>query len=352
MILIAYNIYVFLLLFGIFIFFLSYYLTRYVRNYSLRNNVVDVPNERSSHINPTPTGGGLAICISILFAIIIFPGSDSSISSLKLGLAPGVLVIGIVGWLDIHREVAVVTRALLYLLASVWAIIMLGGFSEIVIGPYLVSIGWFGSIFAVFAISWLLNLYNFMDGTDGLASVQAISTSFYGLLFFSIVGETNASIVCGTILLSCCAFLIWNWAPARIFMGDVGSCALGFTFGVLAVYSEITSSIPVMCWFVLLSIFIADSTFTLFRRMISGDTWYRAHNTHAYQRLVQMGMPHKLLATYVFLTNFFVLGPLAYLVWQMPKFAIPVVCSLYAVLFALWMTIHLRYQKFCIKSDS
>jgi len=345
MVLVIINSYIFLAVFIIFIFSFSYFVTGYIRNYSLRNNVIDIPNERSSHLIPTPTGGGLSICISILLSIFIFASSDEDFVFLTLGLGGGVLLIGIVGWIDIHRKIAVLTRAVLYLIASIWSVLALGGMNNLSLGIYNYNIGWMGTVLAIVTVSWLVNLYNFMDGTDGLAAVQAICTGLYGAIFFCFAGHYSAAVICLAVVFSGAGFLIWNWAPAKIFMGDVGSCSLGFTFGVLAVYGEITDSIPLVIWFFLLAVFVSDASFTLLKRMASGETWYRAHNTHAYQRLTQIGVAHGKLAVYIFCLNIFVLGPLAYFVWVKPKYTVFSLFALYSILGLIWLLVHRAFSK-------
>ncbi len=334
----------FLSMFGVFVFFLSYYITSYIRSYSLRNNVIDVPNERSSHTIPTPTGGGVAIAMSMLLSSLLFIVGTGDLFLLSLGLSSGVLIIGIVGWVDIHHEVPVMKRAILYLCTSAWAVLVFGGIDTLTFGDYSLKSVWLASSIAIVAVSWLVNLYNFMDGTDGLAAIQAITSAFCGGVFFIVSGKFEAGILCLAIIFSSSAFLIWNWAPAKIFMGDVGSCSIGFAFGILAIYGEKTAVIPVVVWLILLSIFISDASFTLFKRILAGETWYRAHNTHAYQRLVQMGISHARLAQCLLAFNICITGPSAYLAWVFPSMALNILIGVYSGTFCLWLYIHKRFQ--------
>ena len=330
-------------IFGVFVFALSYYITSYIRNYSLRNNVIDVPNERSSHTLPTPTGGGLAISLSILLSALLFYNEPGSSKVLPVALGVGVLVIGVVGWVDIHKEVPVMTRAILYMMTSIWAVWQLGGVGSLNIDITITGIVWLSNIVVILGISWLINLYNFMDGTDGLAAVEAITTALFTSILFFIAGHYNATVICLAIVFSTAGFLVWNWAPARIFMGDVGSCSLGFTFGGLAVYGESRAGIPYSVWLILLAIFISDASFTLIKRMITRQKWYRAHNTHAYQRLVQSGVTHGKLALAVFSINMFIICPLAFFVWSKPAYSVISVSLLYALLAVVWTYINRRY---------
>ena len=345
----AVNIKIFLAAFSFFVFFLAYYITSYVRNYSLRNNVIDIPNDRSSHEIPTPTGGGLSISVSILLSVLLFTGGTNNVGSLALGLGPAALIIAVVGWMDIHREVSTLTRAIIYLLASVWAVLMLGGLDRLSIGNSRVELAWLGSMLAIVSLAWLINLYNFMDGTDGLAAIQAISTGLYGGIFFLYSGELVAATICLAIIFSSSGFLIWNWARAKIFMGDVGSCTLGFSFGVLAIYGELSGTVPIYIWLILLAVFVSDATYTLVKRILSRETWYRAHNTHAYQRLVQMGIGHDTVSAYTFYTNTIILGPVAFFVLERPEYALIALSIVYFVLAVIWWSIHNRFSVYSKK---
>jgi Fuc2NAc and GlcNAc transferase len=338
----AINTKIFLAAFSFFVFFLAYYITSFIRNYSLRNNVIDVPNERSSHEIPTPTGGGLSISVSILLSVLLFSGGANNAISLTLSIGPAALVIAAVGWMDIHSEISTLKRAIIYLFASVWAVLALGGLDSVSIGSSRVELAWLGNVLVIISLAWLINLYNFMDGTDGLAGIQAISAGLFGAIFFMYTGDFNAATICLAILFSSLGFLIWNWASAKIFMGDVGSCTLGFTFGVLAIYGELSGSVPIYIWVILLSVFISDASFTLVKRILCRETWYRAHNTHAYQRLVQMGVGHDSVATYTFYTNTLILGPLAFFVLAKPEYALITISSVYFTLAVIWWSIHKR----------
>jgi Fuc2NAc and GlcNAc transferase len=148
-------------------------------------------------------------------------------------------------------------------------------------------------VLAVLALVWLTNLYNFMDGIDGLAAGEAVAVAAAGGALLWSSGEAGLASVAWTTGAASAGFLLWNWPPARIFMGDVGSGFLGFLFGALALASDRSGAAPAWLWLVLLGAFVGDATLTLARR-----AWYReplalAHRKHAYQRLVQSGLSHR-----------------------------------------------------------
>jgi Fuc2NAc and GlcNAc transferase len=152
-------------------------------------------------------------------------------------------------------------------------------------------------------------------------------------------------LISAVIIASCCGFIFWNWPPAKIFMGDVGSCSLGFCFGILAVLSELTNSIPMTIWFILLAVFICDATFTLLMRIVRREKWYKAHKTHAYQRLVLCGMSHKKLVSLVSVINILILWPLAWLIYKDKTLTLPILSFVISLMFILWGMIQIHYYR-------
>ena len=140
-------------------------------------------------------------------------------------------------------------------------------------------------------------------------------------------------------------FLYWNFAPARIFMGDVGSCSIGFFFGLLAVYTGFNGIISICVWLVLLAPFISDATFTLVSRILNRERWYVAHKSHAYQKLHQLGLSHKQLSLNLFVVNILLIWPLAYLVNSYTKYELPIVILSYILMATIWLLIQVKYKE-------
>ncbi len=197
-------------------------------------------------------------------------------------LVGGALVAGI-GWVDDRRGVSPVLRAIVHILAASVAVVSLGGYPSLALGSYVVDLGLLGGVAAVLAIAYLVNVYNFMDGTDGLAGAEGGQVAAAGALLSLGFGGLDLALVAALISGSCFGFLLWNWPPARIFMGDVGSGLLGYWFGVLAIASE-GRGVPSVVWILLLGVFLVDGTLTLARRVLRGERWYEAHRSHLYQR--------------------------------------------------------------------
>jgi glycosyltransferase WbpL len=328
-------------------FLFSLGLTSLVKKYAVKNAVIDIPNERSSHTQPTPRGGGIAVSIPImisivglyLFHLISFP--------IFIGMLISSLIITIVGWLDDHKHIIFYWRVIFYSIASIWMISWVGSLDAISIGliriplPYIL-----GYIVTFFGLLWLTNLYNFMDGTDGLAALQGICAGLFGGVLMLVEGETGLAIVCFIIVSSCLGFLYWNWPPAKIFMGDIGSCLLGFIFGSLALISDVTGTVSVSIWCILLSVFICDATFTLLKRIICREKWYDAHCSHAYQRLVQMGITHKQLAVAFFILNTILIWPMSYAAYTMPFHAVYISIGIIVLMLMLWLLVQIRYHDY------
>lgn len=261
------------------------------RRYALARSVLDVPNERSLHSVATPRGGGAAVAVVVLGGILALRLLGLIDPRVALALGGGGALVALVGWIDDRRGVAALPRLLVHLAAAAWAVIWLRGMPELTIGAGAVRLGAFGSVLAILAIMWSVNLYNFMDGIDGLAGAEAVVVGLAGAVLLG-AGESPLALIALLVAAAGAGFLPWNWPPARLFMGDTGSGFLGFVFGGLALASENARALPALVWLVLLAPFFLDATVTLVRRVASGERWYIAHRSHAYQRAVRAGYSH------------------------------------------------------------
>ncbi len=261
----------------------SFALTHVLRRYALHKSLLDIPNGRSSHTIPTPRGGGVAIVISYLVALLwmLFAGLIGRDPFLALFGAG--TVIAALGFLDDHGHIAARWRLLGHFFAAAWALFWLGGLPAINVFGMTLAPGLIVNVLAAFYLVWLLNLYNFMDGIDGIASVEAICVCVGAAIIYALSGF--ATLVWLPVLLACAVagFLFWNFPPAKIFMGDAGSGFLGITLGCLSLQGAWISSQFLWVWLILLGVFIVDATVTLIRRLVRGDKVYEAHRSHAYQ---------------------------------------------------------------------
>lgn len=284
-------------------------LTGLIRHWAIRREILDHPNERSSHSSPTPRGGGMAIVVSVL-AWLVWAGTTHYLDwKTVIAIGVGGAIVAIVGWLDDVRSLSVRTRLVCHFLAASWAVWWLGGLPVLSVGSSSATLGISGGVLAVIGVVWATNLFNFMDGIDGIAAVECLSIGAIGgalLLAKSSPGLATLSLVMAG---SALGFLFWNWAPAKIFLGDVGSGFIGFVFAALAIVSENAGAMSVMVWAILAAVFVVDATLTFGRRFRAGF-WRDAHRSHAYQRAVQGGWTHAAVTGAVGLMNL-LLGALA-----------------------------------------
>jgi Fuc2NAc and GlcNAc transferase len=261
----------------------SFSLTWALRRYALSRSLMDIPNARSSHSVPTPRGGGVAIVLAFTLALGMLVITGLMPSSAFLAISGGGALIAVIGFMDDHGHIAARWRLLGHFIASIWLLFWLGGLPVVEILGGAFDLGWFGHLLAAFYLVWLLNLYNFMDGIDGIASVEAICVCLGACLLYW-AGNTTQLIWAPLLLAASVAgFLFWNFPPARIFMGDAGSGFLGIVLGGLSLQAAWVSADLLWGWLILLGVFIVDATFTLFRRLLRGDKVYEAHRSHAYQ---------------------------------------------------------------------
>ena len=292
-------------------FILSLLFTGYMRHYALKKNIIDNPNERSSHSIPTPRGGGVAVVISYLLALgLLIYSNDISVHIGVTVIAAG-FIIALLGFLDDHGHINSMLRLAIHFMVAIGVVISLGGFAEVAILNG-IQLGFFANIIAVLFLVWLLNLYNFMDGINGIASIEVItSTVSMAIIYWvlnHIVDEKSL------ILLAACAFgfLLWNFPKAKIFMGDACSGFLGLILGIFALIA-LKVDIALFCaWLICLGVFIVDATFTLIRRVVTGHKMYDAHRSHTYQILSRHFNSHTPVTLAVAAINIFWLLPIAY----------------------------------------
>jgi len=285
-----------------------------LRRYALARNLLDRPNERSSHTVPTPRGGGAAIALTFCagIAALLALGRVSPAGAWAV-LGAGAWV-ALVGFLDDHIGIAARWRLLAHFLGAAWALSWLDGMPVVPWFGARLDLGWAGDILAAVLLVWLLNLYNFMDGIDGIAGVEAITVGLGGAALWWIATGSSDDVVPVLVAAATAGFLVWNFPPARIFMGDAGSGFLGLTFGMLAVWSGQQAGTLFWCWIILLGVFVVDATVTLAHRVLRGEWFYEAHRSHAYQHASRRHRQHRVVTLAVGAINLFWLLPIATLV--------------------------------------
>ncbi|MCK4494246.1 MAG: glycosyltransferase family 4 protein [Methylococcales bacterium] len=264
-------------------------LTYWIYHYSLTRKLLDIPNNRSSHSIPTPRGGGVSVVVVFLITLLSLHYFNFILLeyTLRITLVLSSLLIAGVGFWDDFHAISARWRFSIHLLAILLITLSLPQLPVLVLFNLSLNVPIFTTIFYTLALAWLLNLYNFMDGIDGLASIEAISVCLGAVLLLLIQGEFNWSLIIGLLASCLSGFLIWNWPHAKIFMGDACSGFLGFILGFFALLTALEGWINLWSWMILLAFFIADATVTLLDRFLKGEQWYQAHCTHAYQYQAQ-----------------------------------------------------------------
>ncbi len=268
------------------VFLLATLLVWLFRHYALHTGLLDTPNERSSHTIETARGGGVVFVLLWLVMALVMLWADIPAGEELWAVLPGAVLIAAVGYLDDRHTLAARWRLVAQLAAAAIYLFLSNGLSQIDLGFALLQLEpWLGSGLGLLALIWSVNLFNFMDGTDGIAGSEAIFVLGLGGLFLWQSGGTDLALSAWLLAAAVGGFLVWNWPRAKIFMGDAGSGFLGFMIAVYALRGEALYGTPVILWLMLYSVFWFDATVTLLRRMLAGESWTVPHRAHAYQRL-------------------------------------------------------------------
>lgn len=301
----------------------SILLTNWVRRYALRHNMLDHPNHRSSHSVPTPRGGGLAFVVVYLAALFFLVLHDDIVARTFVALVGGGFVVAGIGYWDDRVRLSPQVRVVGHLLAATWTIIWLGGMPPLALGITTVHWGLLGHLVGIVGLAWMINLFNFMDGIDGIAGSEAAFVALAGGTFMAADGSSGLAWASWMLAAACIGFLFWNWFPAKIFMGDVGSGFLGFVLTSLAITGAKEHPVSLWLWLILLGVFIVDATTTLIHRIIQGEKWYKPHRSHAYQHAALCCCSHQRITLSVLGINLLWLLPWAVVVWQWSSLIVP-----------------------------
>jgi len=272
---------------------ISAWLTRSFCNPASRFHILDHPNERSLHSRPTPRTGGVAVVVAIMVALTlltVWEGMSRSILWISLSM----LIVAAISFVDDRRGLSVQVRLFGHLTSSV-ILVATGTIlsSASLPGTMWIWPVWIATGFSLMYLIWMINLYNFMDGMDGLAGGMAV----IGFGTFAVLGflAGNPLFAALTMVIATAAggFLVFNFPPARIFIGDTGSSMLGLLAGAMTLWAARDGIFPFWTGLLVFSPFLVDATVTLFRRLLRGERVWVAHKTHYYQRLVQLGWSHR-----------------------------------------------------------
>lgn len=286
-------------------------LTGVFRRFALAANLLDTPNQRSSHVLPTPRGGGLSIVIVFLLGLPVLNGMGFISDKALWALTGAGGTVALIGFLDDRGHIPARWRLLAHFIGAGWGLLWLGGLPSLDWLGYSLDLGWLGHFLGLVYLVWLLNLYNFMDGIDGLAGIEAITVCLGGILLYLMTQENSLALAPALLAMAVSGFLLWNFPPAKIFMGDVGSGFLGMVLGLFSLQAAAVSPQFFWSWVILLGLFIVDATWTLVRRFLRGEKVYEAHRCHAYQNASRLFGAHKPVTLAVAMINMCWLTPVA-----------------------------------------
>jgi len=255
----------------------------------LSMGMVDVPDERRLHARVTPRGGGLGMALvmsGVLLASLSWASVSVAVVSSVLVLTIGTAVLGGV---EDHLGLGVMVRLMgqALLTAASLGLMSLGLSPEVALslGPVVLAV-------MALAMVWSINLHNFMDGSDGLAGLHGVWVGIGLAIWFYGHGDVAAALVAVTLAGACGGLLLWNWPPARLFMGDSGSLLIGAVVAWLIIWGTLQATLPLWLGLMWVSVFLVDTSATLLLRVVRGERWYTAHCSHAYQGLIAMGVTH------------------------------------------------------------
>lgn len=290
-----------------------------------RGHWLDHPGPRSSHAGVTPNGGGVGIVLALLLSVVVAAVGGVSWDPPYQVLLSLALLLMLVGMADDRCQLPATLRLGIYGLCCV-ALVWLLDWEAILhsaVPP------WMAVPLLVAGLLWLLNLYNFMDGIDGIAALQCVLAAGSAALLAMLGGAPIFALFCMLLALCQLGFLYWNWPPARLFMGDAGSIPVGFLLGGLALHGAGSGALPLACWLVLLAGFVTDASWTLVARLLRGAPLMEAHREHAYQRLSRHWQSHAAVDFLLVALNALWLFPIAWTIWYWPEFQLLLVILAY-----------------------
>jgi Fuc2NAc and GlcNAc transferase len=284
----------------------------FVMRLARRSHMMDHPGQRHSHSRATPTGGGLGMFAALALVSLLPPVEANLPTVWVTAMIPAMLILSCMGWFDDRRPLSPWLRLLVQvvvsigLLAFLWQRLDQGG------GVPPGALNWLLMASLLVGLVWIMNAFNFMDGSDGMAGCQGLfSAAVLGCLFYQ-AGDPAMAAAAWMLAATCAGFLPWNFPRARVFMGDAGSVSLGFGIGGLLIAGLAAGLISIPVALLVLGVFLIDSSLTLALRILRGERWYTPHKRHVYQRLIKSGWSHgRVLGLYQGINMFIVLPGIA-----------------------------------------
>ena len=313
---------------------LSWLLTGAATWYVTRAGLLDLPGERHSHCQATPRGGGVGLVATLaLVTVVLAPWAAPAYWTACI--LPGMIVLAITGWWDDHRSLGIWLRFFIQLAVTVYLITCVAGNGW--------TGGWIAMVLGGLFVLWMTNLYNFMDGSNGMAGLQGVFAACVLAWLFGHAGEVQTSLLSLLLAAACAGFLPWNLGRARVFMGDVGSLSLGFVFAALLLYGVGSGAFSLPVGLLVMLLFLTDASLTLLSRVMRGEQWYNAHRQHLYQRMIARGWTHGRVALCYQAINLVLILPGIGIAVLYPAAAWPVTLSLVAIFSLGWYVLTRKF---------
>ncbi|PID44661.1 MAG: glycosyl transferase [Proteobacteria bacterium] len=297
--------------FALLAFVIAFFGTSFLRKYALNLGLTDEPNHRSSHAVAMPRGGGVAVVASFSVFLLLagFFGINTPLGSLAV-LIPA-WAVAVAGLIDDLGHLSAGYRLLVHFVASAVVLsVLASGHSVLSSIPMWLTLA-LGAI-ALVSMVWLVNLFNFMDGIDGIVALEVLSVCASAFILLAINdGLAIAGFPIQVFFMAMAGFCFWNFPKAEIFMGDVGSGFVGFVMALFILITTSNGLLSVFVWLILLAVFWVDATYTLLRRLVTGQNIAQAHRSHAYQILASRWGAHWKVSCTVAAVNLLWLFPLA-----------------------------------------
>lgn len=307
-------------------------LARYARS----SGMLDLPGTRQSHSEPTPTGAGAGMVAALVMGSVLTNSLVPLAREWMVVVLPAAVLLSALGWLDDRRGVSAAIRLAVQVLVS---------FALLALLPVgLVSLSWWSWLLYGLALVGVMNVYNFMDGSNGMAGFQGL---FAGVLLAGLYWQASAPELAVPALLlaaACLGFLPVNFPLARVFMGDSGSVPLGFGLAALIGLGINQGALSLPVGLMVLGLFLVDSSLTLLKRVFQGERWYTAHKQHVYQRLIAQGWPHSRVLVLYQAINIFLVAPVILLARMYPNLAWTLAGVMFLLLATGWYLASLRLE--------
>jgi len=275
---------------------LSYVSTMIYYRIAIKRGILAHPNARSSHIKAKPLGAGVVFMgLWGIVSVWAYLCGQVSLGTCVL-LLPGSILLALVGYWDDRHNVSIILRLVIQIAVVVYALVVIATFYGPVFPQHSVLVPAVACLLGIPAMMWSINVFNFVDGLDGLAGSGGVCIFVMGGYLLWHAGGYELALLAWILAACIMGFLIWNWPPSKLFMGDSGSAALGYLVAVFALVGDLGYGVPLHLWLILYAFFWFDTSLTLVRRLLAGHTVTLAHNLHAYQRLYQSGWSHRAVA--------------------------------------------------------